>query len=348
MGRVNHRDSGSWRFRVALAAAAAYVLSMMYVSVTNGSFDISPGEVLQTLLRLNAENDHVLVVFDFRLPRIVIGVLVGFGLGITGGVLQGITRNPLADPGILGIQAAAGTFVVLYIFLYQGAVSGSGWFTVMTMPMLGMLGGLAAVVLLYLFARNEGGFEPQRLILVGIALSSGFGAVTLFISLKMNPQDFEQAVVWLAGSIYSANWRHAATLLPWLIVLVPVMYFKSRVLDTLQLHEGSAAGLGVRIPRERAMLLLCCVGVISACVAVSGSIGFVGLLAPHIARRLSGISYRRVLPLCGLIGSALVVTGDFAGRVLFAPSQLPAGIVISIFGVPYFLLLLLRLRRGSS
>lgn len=322
----------------------ALTVVFMYVSLTNGTFDISAGDVVRTLLRYHPVADHDLVIFEFRLPRILLGALVGFGIGIAGAVLQGITRNSLADPGILGIHAAAGAFVVVFMFLTGGSIKAPGWISVMSMPMFGFIGGLVSIVLLYLFARNQGEFHPQQLILVGIALASGFGAVTLYVSLKMDPENFEMATVWLAGSINNANWRQILSTLPWLVLLTPVIWRRAAVLDLLQLHEVSVRGVGVAVGRERQVLLLCCVGLVSACVSVSGSIGFVGLIAPHIARRLIGNTYKYIVPLCGLIGMLMVILADFVGKTVFAPSQLPVGIVISIIGVPYFIFLLFRNR----
>ncbi|MNO59559.1 Iron-uptake system permease protein FeuC [compost metagenome] len=343
----NHMLPGSKRrtFRILFLLIGALTLCGMYVSLTNGTFDISAKDVICTLLRIHPDADHDLVIFDFRLPRIVLGALVGFGLGTAGAVLQGITRNSLADPGILGIHAAAGAFVVVFMFFTAGTMKAPGWLSVLTMPMFGFLGGLAAVVLLFIFARRGGEFDPQQLILVGIALASGFGAITLYVSLKMDPQNFEMAAVWLAGSVYNANWRQILATLPWLVIFIPIIWRRAAVLDLLQLHEVSVKGVGVASGRERQVLLLCCVGLVSACVSVSGSIGFVGLIAPHIARRLTGNSYRYIVPLCGMVGMLMVVISDFIGKTVFAPAQLPVGIVVSIIGVPYFLFLLFKTRK---
>lgn len=341
---VNKRYSSS-RFWLVFLGCCALALCGMYISLTDGTFDLSVRDVVKTLLRIDPQRDHDLVIFDFRLPRIVIAALVGCGLGVAGAVLQGITRNPLADPGILGIHAAAGSAVVLYMFLTKGTVKGAGIWSILTVPLLGWVGGLAAAWLLYTFARHNGVIDPQRLILVGIALGSGFGALTLFVSLKMNPQDFEMATVWLSGSIYGASWDQVAATLPWLLVLIPIIWRKAAVLDVMQLHETSVVGLGVRASAQRQWLLVCCVGLISACVSVTGSIGFVGLIAPHIARRLIGIHYRFTVPACGAIGMVMVVFGDYFGRIIFAPAELAVGIVISVIGVPYFVYLLYRARK---
>ncbi|WP_442954767.1 FecCD family ABC transporter permease [Paenibacillus sp. SYP-B4298] len=341
---MNRRSSGA-RCAAVSGVLLAAAIAVMYMSVTNGTFDLSALDVLRTLLRLQSVSDYDLVVFEFRLPRIVIGALVGAALAVAGAALQGITRNPLADPGILGIHSAAGLAIVLYMFFVQGSIKGAGWLSALTMPMFGWLGGLAAAILLLSLARHRGMLDPKRLILVGIALGTGFGAASLYISLKMNPQDFEMATVWLAGSIYSASWMQIAAVLPWVVLLIPAIWLRSYRLDLLYLDEVSVAGIGLDKDRERLKVLLLCVGLISAGVAVAGGVGFVGLIAPHIARRLVGIAYKYVLPVSGLVGMLMVLVGDFIGKTVFAPAELPVGIVISVIGVPYFIYLMFRRQR---
>lgn len=335
----------SYRFPMVLAGGIAVVLAAVYFSLTNGTFDMSIKEVFQTLFRMKPNADFDLVVFEFRLPRIVLGALVGFALGMAGAVIQGVTRNGLADPGILGINAGAGMAVVLFMFLLQGQITMTGWLGVMMMPMFGIAGGLAATTAIYMFARENGKLDPQRLILVGIAIASGFGAVTMYVSLKMNPKDYEMAVAWLAGSLHSANWKFVVTMLPWLVILPPVIWPRSQVLDLFQLSEESVKSVGVSVEREKNRLLLCSIGLVSASVAVSGSIGFVGLIAPHMARQLVGLRHRHIIPISGIAGMAIVVIGDFIGRTIFAPAELAAGIVVSVIGVPYFIYLLIRMRK---
>lgn len=333
------------RLTLVVTAALALILVTVYVSVTNGTFDMSVGDVLRTLLRINPLPEHDLVVFDFRLPRIVIALLVGFGLGIAGSVVQGITRNGLADPGMLGINAGAGMAIVLFMLILRDRLNfKDGWLSFMAMPMFGLLGGLVAALLIFVFAQNRGRLDPQQLILVGIAVSSGFGAITLYLSLKMSPSDFEAAAVWLAGSLHRSNWRYITAMLPWFVLLTPYIWYKSRTLDVMQLRDDNSLGLGVELTRERKWLVLAAVGLVAACVSVSGSIGFVGLIAPHIARRLVGIHYRYMMPISGLVGMAMVALGDLIGRTLFAPAELAVGVVISIIGVPYFVYLLFKSR----
>ncbi|BFH64910.1 FecCD family ABC transporter permease [Paenibacillus azoreducens] len=331
------------RFWVVAAFGLLLAATAAYLSLTNGTFDMSVMDVIQTLLRIHPQAEHDLVVFEFRLPRIVLGALVGFSLGVAGAIIQGVTRNGLADPGILGINAGAGLAVVLFMFLFQGAVTATGWLGVMLMPMFGVAGGLLATAAIYMFAREQGKLDPQRLILVGIAIASGFGALTMYISLKMNPNDYEMAVVWLAGSLHNANWKFVATMLPWLLLL-PLICIRSHVLDLFQLSEESQKSVGMPVEREKNIFLLCSIGLVSASVAVSGSIAFIGLIAPHLARQLVGLRHIRIIPVSGLVGMIMVLTGDFIGKTVFAPAELSVGIVVSIIGVPYFVYLLIRSR----
>jgi iron complex transport system permease protein len=335
-------NASKGRYAIVLAAGIGVILVAAYISLTNGSFDMTVMDIVRTLLRIDPQPEHDLVILEFRLPRIVIAVLVGIGLGIAGAVIQGITRNGLADPGILGINAGASAAMVIFLFFYQGQVKGTGWTAILTMPLFGLAGGLLAALLIYLFAWKDGRLEPQRLLLTGIAIGSGLGALTLFLTLKMNASDFEMAVVWNSGSIYNANWKYIASVFPWLVCLIPVIVSKSAILDVFKLDEDIVIGIGVSSEKEKAMLILCSIGIVSACVSVSGGIGFIGLMAPHIAKRLVGHFHRHMIPVCGLVGAALVLVSDTIGKLLFAPAELPVGIVIAIIGVPYFIFLLSR------
>ncbi|WP_059054065.1 FecCD family ABC transporter permease [Paenibacillus senegalimassiliensis] len=325
-------------YLVALLLAAL----LIYLGMTNGELDVSVPEVLKTLLGISQNSDFELVVFQFRLPRIVLGAMVGFALGLSGAAVQSLTRNPLADPGILGIHSGASLFVVLFMFSFQGIISLTGNLAVMAMPLFGIIGGMLSMSLIYLLAQNRGSFDPRRLILVGIAVNLGFGAMTMYVSLKMNPQDFERAAMWLSGNLNTANWLYIQTILPWLLVLAPLLWGQSRRLDLLRLNDDSLVGLGMGLKQTRNILLGMSVGLTAATVAVAGTIGFVGLIAPHIAYRLVGIHNRLALPLAGLLGMVLVLAGDFIGRTFFLPAQLPVGVVISVIGAPYFVYLLIQ------
>ncbi|WP_138494017.1 FecCD family ABC transporter permease [Paenibacillus pinistramenti] len=337
---MRYRTRYRTRYGTLLLLLAGSILAVFYISLTNGSFDIPVKDIVLTLLRIHPAADYDLILFEFRLPRIAAAAIVGFGLGIAGTVIQGVTCNPLADPGILGINAGAGAAVVFFMFLTQGQTDAGDLFGALAMPVFGWAGGLGAAVFIYFFARKNGVLDTQQLILAGLAAGSGLGAATLFVSLKMNPQDYEMAAVWLAGSIWNSSWTYILSILPWLLVLTPIVIHKARLLDLYQLGENTAKGLGVKVEREKNLLLLCSIGIIGACVSVSGNIGFIGLLAPHIAKRLTGSRHSQILPLAGLIGALLVMAADAIAKQVFAPVELPVGIVIAIIGIPYFIYLL--------
>lgn len=321
------------------------ILFAFYLHLTNGMFNISVIEVFETLFNLNDNEKFRLVVFEFRLPRIIISILIGIGLSIAGLFLQGITKNELADPGILGINSGASAAVIIYMYFvnFNSSVSnGSNFFSIFAMPIFGFIGGILAAILILLFSKNNNKMDMQRLILTGIAINSGFSAISMLFSMKMNASDFEFAAIWQAGSIYNANWTFIYMMLPWIIILGAYLYKKVHLLDYFQLEESSIVSLGINLEKEKRKLLFACVGLISSCVCVAGNIGFIGLMAPHIARQLVGIKYRKLMPVTALVGVFLLILSDFIAKTVFAPSELAVGIVISIIGIPYFIYLLYK------
>ncbi|WP_339195300.1 iron ABC transporter permease [Aeribacillus sp. FSL W8-0870] len=330
------------RFWTVMLISIVFIFAAIYVSLTNGEFDIKVIDIVKTLLRVDPNSEHDLVIFEFRLPRILIASLIGFGFAVAGATLQGISRNGLADPGVLGINSGAGAAIVIFMLFFEGQITGSGWLSTLAMPLFGWIGGLASALLIYLFSWRNGKLDSERAILVGIAIGFGFGALSMFLSLKMNPQDFEMATVWLNGSIWNANWKYIVSILPWFVILVPIIIKKSYILDLLQLGEDRAIGLGIRTEKEKNVFLLCSIGIVSACVSVAGNIVFVGLIAPHIAKRLVGIHHFWLIPVSGTVGMLMVIVSDYIARTVFSPAELPVGIVISIIGVPYFIYLLFK------
>lgn len=333
------------RYSLVIIILTLLILLAFYLHLTNGMFDISVIEVFKTLFNLTDNEKFRLVVFEFRLPRIIIAALIGIGLSIAGLFLQGITKNDLADPGILGINSGAGAAVIIYMYFINfnsSGSDGSNLFSIFTMPIFGFLGGFLAAILILLFSKNNNKMDMQRLILTGIGINSGFSAISMIFSMKMNSSDFEFAAIWQAGSIYNANWTFIYMMLPWIIILGVYLYKKVHLLDYFQLEESSIVSLGINLEKEKRKILFACVGLISACVCVSGNIGFIGLMAPHIARQLVGIKHKRLMPVTALVGMFLLIVSDFIAKTVFAPSELAVGIVISIIGIPYFIYLLYK------
>lgn len=221
---------------VIYAVFIVLILTICYLSITVGSFAVHPAELLSTLLHINPNEQYAILLFELRLPRIVTAALVGLGLGIAGSVIQAMTRNGLADPGILGINAGAGAAIVGYMLIFQGQTETTSLLAAMGMPFFGLIGGILAAIFIFIFAWHAGNLDSGRIILVGIAINSGFSAVSLYLSLKMNPNDHEMAMVWKNGSIWSANWTYIQAALPWLLVLIPFLLMKSGLLEIGRAH----------------------------------------------------------------------------------------------------------------
>ncbi|MAU12984.1 MAG: iron ABC transporter permease [Anaerolineaceae bacterium] len=311
-------------------------IAILVTSVSYGDFDISPLDVLKTILGMDTGNSrHELVVFTFRLPRILVAFLVGSALSVSGTILQGITRNPLADPGILGVTAGASLAAVATIVWFDVPIE---W-----LPFVAFGGALLMALTIFAVAW-KGGSAPVRLILVGVGLGAVATALTNLMLVFGEINAVQEATVWLAGSVYGSNWQHVQTLVVWLIVLLTISILMARQLNTLGLGDDTARGLGLRVELQRVLLLAVSVALAAVAVAVAGTIGFVGLVAPHIARRLVGPSHEGLIPTAALLGGVLLMLADLIGRWVISPSELPVGVVAAMIGAPYFAYLLYQTR----
>nr|WP_080873621.1 iron ABC transporter permease [Oceanobacillus timonensis] len=338
----NNQHSQFRKAQRAMLVSAILVLLMIIIfliSLNTGSIYLTPTEVILTFFGQGTEQQN-LILFDFRLPRMVIALLVGMGLAISGAVLQGIVRNPLADPGIIGINAGAGLAVMLFLSFFAVTTT----LSVFLMPFLAFLGAAGAALIIYIlsYKRSEG-ILPMRLVLTGIAVAAGINALMIVLTLRLNPETYQFLATWLAGNIWGSDWQFVLALLPWLIILIPFVYAKAMVLNILHLGEETSVGLGANLEKERRGLLVAAVGLAAASVSVSGGIGFIGLIAPHLARQLVGDKHEYVIPVSGLIGAFLLLLADMIGRFIQQP-EVPAGIIVAIIGAPYFLYLLARLK----
>lgn len=317
---------------------AAMILAVFLISMNAGFIRLTPLDTIRTLLGMGTDKQS-LILFEFRLPRIVISMLIGAGLAVSGCILQGISRNALADPGILGINAGAGLMVMLYVTYFPTTSIRS----VFWLPLVALLGaGLTAALIYMLAYRRHKGISPISLILVGIAVAAGISAAMIVLTLRLDPGQYQFVATWLAGSIWGTNWKFVLALLPWIVVLLPYVLYKARAMNVLTLGDQLATGLGAPVERERLVLLAAAVGLAGASVAVGGGIGFVGLIGPHLARRLVGPGHQSLLPASALAGALLVITADTIGRTVLQPTEIPTGIVVAVIGAPYFLYLLAR------
>jgi iron complex transport system permease protein len=326
------------RVRVTTIAAILLLIAVFIISVATGFASLTPSELFRTIMGQGTPREN-LILFEFRLPRIIVAILAGMGLAVSGAILQSITKNPLSDPGILGINAGAGLMVVVYIMFFT--VETTSFLYVL--PLFALFGGMLTAFVIYIMSYIKGeGVEPTRLVLVGVGLAAALYGATLTLSTRLDMEDYSFMANWMAGRIWGDDWTFVLSLLPWILLLIPYTMFKSNVLNTLNLHENVSVGVGVNVSRERISLIMVSVALASASVAVSGGIAFVGLMAPHIARSLVGPRHQVFLPVAALIGGILLLAADTIGRVVLDPSGIPAGIIVTIIGAPYFMYLLAR------
>ncbi|MGD1920701.1 MAG: FecCD family ABC transporter permease [Pleurocapsa sp.] len=326
------------RVPLVLLILTLVTLLAMIISVGYGEYPISPLDVVKTLLGLpTANGDYAFIINTLRLPRTITAFLVGVGLAIAGTITQGITRNPLAAPSIIGVNAGATLAAVTLLILLPNT-------PVSLLPFAAFGGALIVSLLIYLLAW-QGGSSPVRLILVGIGFSLIAGALTDIMITFGEINTVSQALVWLAGSVYGRSWSQVFSLIPWIIIFSAIALLLTRELNTLNLGDEVARGLGSQVEWQRGLLLLTAVALAGSSVATAGAVGFVGLMSPHLGRQLVGASHEGLLPVSAMLGGMLVGIADLLGRVLFAPLELPCGIITAAIGAPYFVYLLISQRK---
>lgn len=319
---------------VMLAVAAA----VFWIDINAGYTSVTAQDFIR-LLRGTAAPALKLAIVEFRLPRVLMSMLVGIGLAVSGCVLQGVSRNELADPGVLGINAGAGLMVALCIGLWGKNLTGAP----LGISAAAFLGAAAAGPAVYAlsYVKNEG-IAPNRLVLTGIAMATALNAATIILLLRMRQDEYGFIAGWLSGNIWGASWENLRIMVPVILILVIVVLYKANTLDVMALGPETATGLGMAVQRQSLLLLTAAVGLCSICVAVGGGIAFIGLVCPHLSRQLVGSGHRRLVPASVLAGAALMLAADAIGRTIIRPDEVSIGIVATIIGTPYFLYLLVK------
>ncbi|GGE16423.1 heme ABC transporter permease [Primorskyibacter flagellatus] len=286
------------------------------------------------------------IVWDIRMPRVLTAMLVGAGLAVSGAVMQGLFRNPLADPGLVGVSAGAGFGAVAAIVLggfLPAAVL--GWVGGYLVPFAAFLGGWASTLILYAIATRGGRTSVATMLLAGIALGALTGALTGFIVYRATDDQLRDLTFWGMGSVAGATWAKLLTAGPIIAVGLIAMPVLSRPLDALALGESVAAHLGIDTQAMKRIAILSVALSVGASVAITGGIGFVGIVVPHILRLVQGPEHRNLLPNCAVLGAIVLLAADMVSRTVVAPAELPIGIVTATMGGPFFLWILLKNRR---
>jgi iron complex transport system permease protein len=324
--------------RLIVTILSILILLTIVISLGLGYSSVSYDRILPTIFGGGTFKEEF-VLFSIRLPRIVVTVLAGMALAISGAILQGLTRNDLADPGIIGINSGAGVGIAVFFLFFPIDAAAFAYM----LPIVAFIGALLTAVLIYLFSYKKGiGLQPVRLILVGIGFSMALSGAMIVLISGAERQKVDFIARWLAGNIWGTDWPFIVALLPWIILLIPFTLYKANRLNLLGLSDPVAIGVGVSIEKERIVLLLTAVALAASAVSVTGGIAFIGLMAPHLAKALIGPRNQLFLPIAVLIGGWLLLFADTIGRNLLEPEGIPAGIMTALIGAPYFVYLLLR------
>ena len=312
-------------------SALCTVAILFVLSIRYGTYTLSFDEISQAF---HPDDKNYFTLMEYRLPRALLAIIIGGALAISGVLVQSVVRNPLASPDILGINNAAGLIAVtVLIFLPNLAFY---W-----LPIFAFIGGVLSFILLWMICGFN--FRPIKMAIIGVALSALWAAISHYLMLT-NPVEINTAMLWLTGSLWGRSWAYVNVVLPWLLVLLPLPFIFCRDLDTLGLGENKAATLGVSVNKTQILVLVLAVALSTTAVAICGPIAFLGLVAPHLARKLVGGRHRTLLPAAMLIGTLLLQISDILARVIDPPTELPAGILTAIIGAPYFFYLLMRMK----
>lgn len=321
---------------VALILAVLLVIGLIW-DINAGYTYISPVDMLKIIFGQGSRGLRY-TFLELRLPRVITAMLVGMALSVSGSILQGTLKNDMAEPGLLGINAGAGLAIALFVVFVSGTTQGFSYL----LPLLAFAGSAGVAFLEYKLASVRGKLRPKRLLLIGVAIAAAVSSLTAILMLRMPDSDYAFVQSWLAGSIWGASTENAVLLAAGVLALSFLAYYKARTLNVLNLGEETASGLGVPVQKETLLLMMTAVGLSSFACAVGGGLSFVGLVCPHLARKLTGPNYKSLIGISALTGGVLLVYADIIARTLFLPQEMPVGIVAAVIGAPYFLYLLIK------
>ncbi len=332
-----------------LGGLAALLLLAAIAALAFGAARIPPARVLAILAGQAdpAVTGDAAIVWQIRLPRMILGALVGAGLAVSGALMQGLFRNPLADPGLVGVSSGAGLAAAATIVLGHNLPLG-GLDPMAILPLAAFLGGLAVTILLYRLSTRDGRTSVATMLLAGIAVGALAGALTGLLAYVSDDRQLRDLTFWSLGSLGGATWPKVAATAPAILPVLLAVPFLSRGLNALLLGEAEAHHLGIPVQRLKALLVVASALAVGASVAAAGAIGFIGIVVPHLVRLAAGPDHRLVLPGSALLGAAFLVGADILARTLVVPAELPIGIVTAATGAPFFLWLLLDRRTTLS
>lgn len=331
-------DSLLKKQRFILIILLLFIILTTFISIRVGYSSLTYDRILPILFGQGTFKEEF-ILFSVRLPRILIILLAGMALALSGSILQSITRNDLADPGIIGINSGAGVAIAIFFLFFPIDAASFAYL----LPFVGFIGALITVIFIYIFSYDKKtGLQPVRFVLTGVGFSLAFSGLMVVLISSSEREKVEFIAKWLAGNIWGTDWPFIWAILPWLFILIPFTLYRANRLNILGLSDPVAIGVGLSLERERIVLLGVAVALAAAAVSVTGGIAFIGLMAPHIAKALVGPRNQLFIPVAILIGGWLLLLADTIGRNLVDPDGIPAGIMVALIGAPYFVYLLLK------
>jgi iron complex transport system permease protein len=335
--KEKHLTKTLWARRLVYCGGALLLLLVMALGVIKGATDIPLPVVRDAFFHFDPGIRQHLAIIDLRLPRVLASALVGAAFSVAGLLMQGITHNPMADSGLMGLNAGAGLILSICFAFFPG----THYLVLIPLSFLGA--GLGAVLVFSIASAGRDGATPMRMVLAGSAVSVLLAALSQGISLYFDVA--QDLAFWTTGGIARSNWAQFKVLAPWTILMLAAAICLSRQVSLIALGDDVARGLGLNVARTRTLAVLVILALAGAGVAVVGNVGFVGLIIAHLSRYLVGMDYRHDTPACILYGAAFTVGADLVARTVSPPLELPLGVIIGIIGVPFFLYLARRQRR---
>lgn len=329
--------------RSAIIVLITIILSLLSLifSLSIGQKNLSFVEVIKILFDKDLIGGNSLIVNTIRLPRTLVAFLVGGSLGLSGAILQGVVKNPLAAPNIMGITDGGSVGALIFLTLFTDPKNNALTTSIFYMPIFAFAGAFLVVILVY-FLSFKKGVTPYRLILIGIAIAGAAKALTSILIINGPVVFIKEAQLWITGTVYGTNWTHVKLLSVWFLALFLISIVYIRELNMQSLDDNISMGLGSLVEKNRFILMILSAALASGASAVGGGISFVGLIAPHISRKLTNSSFENIVPISTLVGGIVVVLSDVAARTLFSPLDLPVGIFTAGIGAPFFIYLLIK------
>ncbi|PKR77654.1 iron ABC transporter permease [Halalkalibacillus sediminis] len=316
---------------------------LMIISLGIGQLQVWPIDVVKAVFGAGTDIQN-LTVQQFRAPRIVLSVFAGAALAMSGAILQGIIRNPLASPDIIGITSGAALATVGFLTVFSDR-GNALTVSIHWMPLASLIGAIVMGILVYSLAITRNGVQPLKLVLIGIGLAAALEAITTMLMLLGPIFTAARANIWLTGSVNGTNWSEIQTIVPWVLGLTLILFLLTPRLNIQELGDELAKNAGAFVQRDRLILLFVSTALAGGAVAFAGGISFVGLMAPHMARRLVGSAFGSLIPTAALIGGIIVLIADLVARTAFAPLEVPVGVFTALIGAPYFIYLLFKSKK---